>query len=908
MSDPIHFDPPEPSELSALLKGYEVTSLVATGGMGAVYKATQLSLDRDVAVKLLPKELGTPAFREQFQAEARAMAKLNHVNLIGIYDFGEAQGMPYIVMEFVPGKSLYYSSYGKAIDQTAAIEIISGICRGLAHAHDGGIIHRDIKPANILLDPKARPKIGDFGLASATDLEGEDDGVIYGTPGYAAPEILASSKAIGVPSDIYAVGIILYELLTGKMPEEPASPPSTVSRCDSRLDAIFKKATRRNPELRYQNANEMADDLEKLLPNLGSDGRRTIRTGADRDKPAHATLKRRLTTDSSAPSAVSSSKPKLVPLKAGESPPQSRLKPLPEKDKDDAQIAAAPVAPAAVAVETGSNWPIIRNFLIIAALIPAIIFTWGLYKKKQERLKVERDAKELTVKNNDAEQTAKDKIAQREREEREAEAAAAKARREQFEKERMAAAAAEAAKTPMEFLAEFRGNLLSGRRDQFPKGTIDRSTHFLFFVKTPMTWSEAAEFAEDHGGFLATPSKQADLDALTKRMDGDMRRIWLGGGALGREDWGWISGEPWTFDKPSTTLGYCASVSDSGVIKARPNAEQNPFVIQWTRDGSNPGSLASQLERLVPTLDSPSPAWPPTTVAHENRRFLLVNKSVSWEEADLVAASGEGHLAVVSKPLEGIFIRNFLKSSLPRQQSIWLGGELKDGNWTWSTGEPWTKATWAPNSPDGGPSDSALRYVQANDEAGWDDANPAAGNTEGFLIEWSKDAESSNATVANPGAAAGGQLSKLRMIARRFITKEIADYNKALIANKDNFIWRVNDWFGLLSKNFKVAHQSSYEALEGNLPEDGHLTGKENLGNLPAKVQALLAASIERQIRREKDFNEKMETLRKNYLVKLLAMKDKFEKDGLKTQVDSVQAEIEAMGQDVAGFRAHFGE
>ena len=141
MSDPIQFDPPEPSELSKLLDGYEVTSLIATGGMGAVYKATQLSLDRPVAIKLLPEEFGEdPSFRNQFQAEARSMAKLNHVNLIGIYDFGEAKGMPFIVMELVAGKSLYYSSYGKAIDQATAIELIIGICRGLGHAHESGIV------------------------------------------------------------------------------------------------------------------------------------------------------------------------------------------------------------------------------------------------------------------------------------------------------------------------------------------------------------------------------------------------------------------------------------------------------------------------------------------------------------------------------------------------------------------------------------------------------------------------------------------------------------------------------------------------------------------------------------------------------------------------------------------------
>ncbi|MCH1510650.1 MAG: serine/threonine protein kinase, partial [Akkermansiaceae bacterium] len=274
MSDPIAFDPPEPQELSDLLSGYDVSSLIATGGMGAVYAANQISLDRPVAIKLLPRELGDESFREQFQAEARSMAKLNHPNLIGIYDFGQADGMPYIVMELVEGKSLYYSCYKTAIEQRTACELIIEICEGLAHAHKAGIIHRDIKPANILLDPEAHAKIGDFGLASHSDSVGGEH-IAFGTPGYAAPEILENPTAIGVPSDIFAVGVILYELLTGFIPEQPPRPASSISGSDQRLDTIIRTATRRNPRMRFQNAQDMADELRNLLPRL----RKTSRSG-----------------------------------------------------------------------------------------------------------------------------------------------------------------------------------------------------------------------------------------------------------------------------------------------------------------------------------------------------------------------------------------------------------------------------------------------------------------------------------------------------------------------------------------------------------------------------------------------------------------------------------------------------
>lgn len=909
MSDPIQFDPPEPAELSKLLDGYDVTSLIATGGMGAVYKATQISLDRPVAIKLLPEEFGEdPSFRNQFQAEARSMAKLNHVNLIGIYDFGEANGMPYIVMELVAGKSLYYSCYGKAIDQATAIELIIGICRGLAHAHESGIIHRDIKPANILLDPNAKPKIGDFGLALASDSDDAEDGPIFGTPGYAAPEVFANAKAVGVPSDIYAVGVILYQLLTGEMPAEPASPPSSVSKCDRRLDPIFKRATRRNPALRYQSADEMADELQKILPTIGTSGQKTLRSAADSaNKTGPTTLKRRLASDDTS-SQVDSNKPKLVPLPKEGSEPKSRLKPLPENPPEQKQAAAAAPSPAPVTVQAGSNWPIIRNLLIIAVLIPIIIFTWGLYEKKQERIKSERDAAEVKERNEEVERQAAREKEKRDAIKRAKLAEEEKARQAALAAERERLLAIENSKTPMERLAEFRTALYNGRRDRFPDNTIDRTSHFLFFVKSPMTWTEASEFAELHGAHLATPTTQADVDVLTKYMDAELKRVWIGGGAQGRGDWTWVTGEPWKFKDPGTTLGSCASLSYTGVIRARPNAEKNPFVIQWSKDGKNAGSLASQLERLVPTLGSPSPAWPPATVAHENRNFLLVQKSVSWDEADLIASSADGHLAVVSETLEAYFLREFFDTSLLPDQSAWLGGRKKDDTWFWITGEPWKKAYWAPNSPDGDASARALRYLKSADGAGWDDANPGEGNATSFIIEWSTDSDGAPApTEANTGGS-GGQLKKLRGIGRRLVTKEIDDYQKYLLGNRDLFVSEVNSWFRLLTKNNRERFEGAYAGLEDKLPQDGDLSGEIDLRGFAPEVFEDLAKAQERQAREKQSLDAKIGALRLSYLEKLLTLRKTFEDGGLKTQLDSVDAEIESVGQDAESFRAHFGQ
>jgi hypothetical protein len=528
--------------------------------------------------------------------------------------------------------------------------------------------------------PNAKPKIGDFGLAAASDSEHSEDGPIFGTPGYVAPEILSNPKAIGVQSDIYAVGVILYELLTGKLPDEPASPPSSIAKCDRRLDPIFKKATRRNPALRFQSADEMADDLEKVLPNIGASGQKAVRTAADRKAPA-TMLKRRMTHDTNS-GAKESGKPKLVPLAKGEGAPGSRLKPLPKSSpKVENETHPAPLetpAPAAVSVQAGSNWPIIRNLIIIAVLVPIIIFTWGLYQDKQARIEREREAKEMEEKNAEIERRAKIEQTKRDKEKEARLAEEKKAREAQLEKERLRLLAIENARTPMDRLAEYRTALFNGRRDRFPDNTIDRNSHFLLFVNTPMTWTKASEFAEMHGAHLATPSAQAEIDLLSKDIsDLELPRVWIGGGAQGKRGWTWVTGEDWKFKDPGTTLGPYASLSSSGVIRARPNSEKNPFVIQWSKDGQNSGALASQLERLVPTLDSPSPNWPPGTVAYENRHFLLVQKPVSWNEADLISGSADGHLAVISKTLEGSFLQKFFDSALLLEQSVWLGGRKK---------------------------------------------------------------------------------------------------------------------------------------------------------------------------------------------------------------------------------------
>lgn len=257
------FQAPSPESLAERLPQYDVEFFIAQGGMGAVYKGRQLSLDRDIAIKVLPHEVGeSEEFRESFISEAKAMARLNHSNLLGVFDYGTVDGMPYIVMEYVSGGSLHQAAYNQAVEHRQAAEIVKGICAGLAHAHEHGIVHRDIKPSNILLTQKLEPKVADFGLAHAADSD--TPGLMMGTPGYTAPEVFQDPNLAGAQADIYSVGVILHQLLTGIDPAGCMEPPTQPSG-NLRLDAIWRKATNVNPALRYPTVAAMESDLDKCI-------------------------------------------------------------------------------------------------------------------------------------------------------------------------------------------------------------------------------------------------------------------------------------------------------------------------------------------------------------------------------------------------------------------------------------------------------------------------------------------------------------------------------------------------------------------------------------------------------------------------------------------------------------------
>jgi serine/threonine protein kinase/tetratricopeptide (TPR) repeat protein len=285
------FHPPSVAELSPLFPQLEILELIGKGGMGAVYQARQKQLDRIVALKILPPGIGNePAFAERFTREAKALAKLSHPNIVTLYEFGDASGQFYFLMEFVDGVNLRQLLHAGRISAREALAIVPQICDALQFAHDQGIVHRDIKPENILMDRRGRVKVADFGLAKIIDgragsplpaagdmqtgagaqgtarptNELTDAGKVMGTPQYMSPEQIQAPGEVDHRADIYALGVVFYQMLTGELPGKKLEAPSKKVSIDVRLDEIVLRALEKKPELRYQQVSEVKTMVESI--------------------------------------------------------------------------------------------------------------------------------------------------------------------------------------------------------------------------------------------------------------------------------------------------------------------------------------------------------------------------------------------------------------------------------------------------------------------------------------------------------------------------------------------------------------------------------------------------------------------------------------------------------------------
>src|SRR5208282_5792927 len=262
--------PLTPAEIAALFPQLEILECLGRGGMGVVYKARQPRLNRLVALKILAQEKDRDGqFTERFAREAQALARLSHPNIVTVHDFGEAGGHCYLVMEFVDGLNLRQLLLNGKMAPEQALTIVPEICEALQYAHERGIVHRDIKPENILMDKQGRVKIADFGIAKMLGtgdgqqaLTGAKD--VVGTPHYMAPEQLEKPLTVDHRADIYSLGVVFYEMLTGELPLGKFALPSKKVQIDVRLDEVVMHTLEKEPDRRYQHANQLKTDVETI--------------------------------------------------------------------------------------------------------------------------------------------------------------------------------------------------------------------------------------------------------------------------------------------------------------------------------------------------------------------------------------------------------------------------------------------------------------------------------------------------------------------------------------------------------------------------------------------------------------------------------------------------------------------
>lgn len=273
------FVPPSVESLKQLFPHLEILETLGHGGMGAVYKVRQIKLDRIAALKVIrPETADDPAFAERFNREAKTLARLSHPSIVGVYDFGDvtyvdqtgsAGPLYYFLMEFVDGANLRQLIHAGETKPEQALAIVPQICDALQYAHDAGVVHRDIKPDNILVDTTGRVKIADFGLAKLgsenSDFTLTATHQVLGTVRYMAPEQMTQSNTVDHRADIYSLGVVFYEMLTGEVPVGAFDPPSKRSAAvDARLDGVVMRALASDPDRRYQSASEIGGDVSGI--------------------------------------------------------------------------------------------------------------------------------------------------------------------------------------------------------------------------------------------------------------------------------------------------------------------------------------------------------------------------------------------------------------------------------------------------------------------------------------------------------------------------------------------------------------------------------------------------------------------------------------------------------------------
>lgn len=846
MSLPEEFIPPSIEEIAALLPAYDIKSFIAKGGMGAVYMASQRSLDRMVAIKILPRKFGEDqTFRESFEQEAKSMAKFNHPNLVSIYDFGQIDGMLYFIMEMVQGKPLYYSCYGKKIAPEESNRLIVEVCDGLQHAHKHGILHRDIKPANILLDPNVSPKIGDFGLARGVKDHASDQA--FGTPGYTAPEVVNNPTAVRECTDIYSVGVMLYELLTSKIPETPYVPVTSIIRCSPKYDQVILKAINENPDARYQSASEMREELLSIdkLGKASSPGKSLKLT-----KTAAPTTK----------FAVSSS-----------SPAASRRLPTPSS--------AASFAPPANNTTT-------RNLIIIVVLIGAIIAAWQGLQVIEANREIENASVEAR-KQKDAEDKKLSRLAQPNLGEDETKPPKPKNLGSTNKHSPIV--------IPKKSLEDLQSRLKKGLRLEMPEGTISKNGKSRLYIEKELSWHGANNFAQKYGAHLPVLASAVDLNSFSSTIQAD-EPLWVGAGSSGDNKWQWVDGTQWNHQVRSSSKLSFLTVNKFGILSPASPIKKHSFYIEWFDDGSSPARLANQLKRTFDSLDTARPQYPAGTVSYDGKHYLLVLNRKTWHEAAKLAATSGGHLAVPSSQQENAWMVKFVSSNIGLKGRCWIGGLCENGkDWKWHTGEPWTFATWKAGKLDAENSNTYGCAINAGKT--WEDFE-ASEALPFHLIEWSDDSKAVTNEVTTAGAS--DEVIALKLKCRKILEKTISKNEIEFTRNCKGLELDFVAFQSRLTKDLQQANQPAITAIIQST-KNNRISSRIK-GRVSEKMSDVHQNRLQRQNIIEAKQFEEVEKIRLHYIEKLEGIVKSYEEKGQRSHAQNARDEIKSSNRNKRQF------
>ncbi|HBJ86035.1 MAG TPA: hypothetical protein DDZ88_19650 [Verrucomicrobiales bacterium] len=699
------WQPPTLEEMQAMLPQYQFECLLGRGGMGAVYKAVQVSLDRPVAIKVLPVDLIDDAdsqFAERFKNEARTMARMNHPSIVDVYDFGETQtGLLYIVMEFINGTDVaqMIAAQGK-LPEDYALSITAHVCDALNYAHRNGVIHRDIKPANILINMEGAVKVADFGLAKQSDA-GQSGltktNMAMGTPDFVAPEALIPGIPLDGRADLYAIGVMLYQMLTGEIPRGIWSLPGTKLGTDPRFDAIITKAMQTDREVRYQSAADLRRDLDTIL-----------------------TLPRAALVAQQQAAAEATARATQAQKQAASGP--QRRSPTPP-----AQHAPPPV-------KKSSLGPIIG----IAATV--VLLAGLVYVLKPPARKPAPPVVASTSEPSDANAPAP------------------------MPESASAPTPAPAATTDSAGFSHFAPTAqwrdeLAGTDAWGP--AWKRAGGEMHVVESKNTMRVFADLRQDSGLRVRFRSQSdaawldliqrlnkvgigpryvitvwtkekldGSLDLLPLKKDGDRRTLAplkshppLGTGTEHTAEL-YAIGDRLTFFFDGQLL---SEVQDTTFTEGFPGVY------------ANHGIELIRVETAV--LDPQNSEPPPTDVlTFGGHRYQFSPEKLTWEEAKAKAAAAGGHLVTITSAEENQWVLDTFVTKLQGNTSLWLGGtnDNPTRQWTWITGEPFTFTAWAGKEPGGSPDETALCFLQQG--RGWGDIRPngigQADRRGGYLIEW----------------------------------------------------------------------------------------------------------------------------------------------------------------------------